>query len=270
MKTIVCNQIPYLHHYIYFYLKELPNYFHLNYRNFNDFEFFSPDRALLIINEIDELSERFIRDTKKKGIFLTLITENKDIKLDVDLTFLVREKDNYLDKLYKSEEIPSEYNYSNMHLMTPKILSWIKKKKKGNYNFFNKESCTYDDIFKESSIPEDLKNPIEKCVIGESGYVKPSEGCDISEEKLNLKEKFKVNIYTATYYRYEKTKKSIESLLDLAKKSRHDVKIYIGDNNSKIDEMRDWLKELNEKEELVEVYFSEKNNLLKLTSENKM
>jgi len=72
-----------------------------------------------------------------------------------------------------------------------------------------------------------------------------------------LKETKKINIYVPTYYRFEKTKSSIEDIIKLSKESSHDVKIYIGDNNTKIPEMKNWLKSL--KEDNLEVYFSEKN-----------
>lgn len=67
----------------------------------------------------------------------------------------------------------------------------------------------------------------------------------------------KVNIYLPTYYRFKKTKESIESILEDIQKSQYDVKVYIGDNNTKDSEMRDWLSSL--RSEKVEVYFSEKN-----------
>ncbi len=74
----------------------------------------------------------------------------------------------------------------------------------------------------------------------------------------------KVNIYLPTYYRFEKTKESIESILQDVDKSQYDVMVYIGDNNTKDSEMRDWLSSLphrgdGEKKVKVEVYFGEKN-----------
>lgn len=78
----------------------------------------------------------------------------------------------------------------------------------------------------------------------------------------------KVNIYLPTYYRFQKTKESIESILQDVEKSQYDVMVYIGDNNTKDLEMRDWLtslpslydnKDEGEKKVKVEVYFGEKN-----------
>ena len=77
----------------------------------------------------------------------------------------------------------------------------------------------------------------------------------------------KVNIYLPTYYRFEKTKESIESILQDIEKSQYDVMVYIGDNNTKDSEMRDWLSSLPHRDEednkerkvKVEVYFGKKN-----------
>lgn len=80
----------------------------------------------------------------------------------------------------------------------------------------------------------------------------------------------KLNIYIPTYYRFQKTKESIESILEDVEKSQYDVMVYIGDNNTKDPEMRDWLSSLSyhrgddendekKKKVKVEVYFGEKN-----------
>ena len=77
----------------------------------------------------------------------------------------------------------------------------------------------------------------------------------------------KVNIYLPTYYRFQKTKESIESILEDVEKSQYDVMVYIGDNNTKDSEMREWLSSLpslynskdGEKKVKVEVYFGKKN-----------
>ena len=52
------------------------------------------------------------------------------------------------------------------------------------------------------------------------------------------KERKLVNIYIPTYYRLEKTKRSIESIITSAKKSKYDIKIYLGDNNTKLEDMK--------------------------------
>ncbi len=249
MKWIVYNQIPYLQHYIYFYLKQPENFKHLYYRDSDDFSFFTPERALLITNKIDNKVERFINDSKKNNVFITLITENEELKtLEIPLIFLVRDKDNFI--LNNSNK--NNYNYTNMHLSLPKMLKWINKKKTGFFKFLNTEK--------------------HNIINNNNNYIIPSNGVDISEKIIDIKTPKKVNIYTATYYRFEKTKKSIMSIIELAEDSIHDVKIYIGDNNTKNQEMREWLETINKNYEDVEVYFSDKNigkaNIINLLYKN--
>jgi len=232
MKWIVLNRVPHLQHYVYHYLKKPGNFLHLYYRGAEDFEFFKPERALLITNENDEKSQKFIKECKKNNLFVSLITENKNGFSDerIDLSFLVREKDNYLNQNYKNVN----GNYSNMHLHMPKIISWMKKKKTGSYNFLN----------------EGFKNEY-------TDYITPSPECNIKDETVNLKEPKKINIYVPTYYRFEKTKSSISDIYKLAEESSHDVQVYIGDNNTIEEEMKNYLEGL--KLEGKNIYFSEKN-----------
>jgi len=87
------------------------------------------------------------------------------------------------------------------------------------------------------------------------------------EEFFNESFEKKVNIYLPTYYRFKKTKESIESILEDVKKSQYDVMVYIGDNNTKNPEMKEWLSSLSHRDDgerekkkvKVEVYFGEKN-----------
>ena len=69
----------------------------------------------------------------------------------------------------------------------------------------------------------------------------------------------KVNIYIPTYHRLNKTEISLLSIISSAKLSKYDVKIYIGDNSPSFPEMREYLSELDEKEEIISVHLGEKN-----------
>jgi hypothetical protein len=120
-----------------------------------------------------------------------------------------------------------EANNTNPHLAFPKIVKWVVKRKTGNYIFLNDERKEHIN------------------------YIKPSQEADFPLSKAI--DKKTVNIYTPTYYRYEKTKKSIENIVKLASESKYDMKVFIGDNNTKDVEMKEWLATLNE------VYFSPKN-----------
>lgn len=53
-----------------------------------------------------------------------------------------------------------------------------------------------------------------------------------------------VNIYTPTYYRLKKTQVALSSIIKSIENSRHDVILFVGDNNSQEEGMQDWLKEI--------------------------
>lgn len=54
----------------------------------------------------------------------------------------------------------------------------------------------------------------------------------------------KIGIFTPTYYRFGKTKLAIESIIKSIELSVHEVMLHIGDNNTDIEEMQQWLDTL--------------------------
>lgn len=66
----------------------------------------------------------------------------------------------------------------------------------------------------------------------------------------------RVHIYIPTYYRAEKTKKSILSIMEGIKTSQHDCHIYIGDNNTQDSELLDFLESIKDQ---VIIFFSCEN-----------
>lgn len=69
----------------------------------------------------------------------------------------------------------------------------------------------------------------------------------------------KVNIYTPTYYRFKKTKKAIDSIVESVNQSANDVMLYVGDNDSQDEQMKNWLKNDLAKHEKVKIFLSPKN-----------
>lgn len=76
----------------------------------------------------------------------------------------------------------------------------------------------------------------------------------------------KVSVFIPTYYRLEKAKACVESLLASAHHSQNEYTFYIGDNNTQDDKMQEWLRSLKAPIDKlgkdtcrVEVYHSEKN-----------
>ena len=130
---------------------------------------------------------------------------------------------------------------SIMEEVIDKIIEYSMAKKIGNFDFLNPGAM-------DGATCARLKlNPHKSILI-----YKIPEGLTHVNDYYHVDHTKKVNIYLPTYYRFEKTKKSVESIQKLAKLSNYDVKIYVGDNNTQIPEMRKWL-------EGFETYFSEEN-----------
>jgi|SaaInlStandDraft_1057018.scaffolds.fasta_scaffold01698_2 hypothetical protein len=68
----------------------------------------------------------------------------------------------------------------------------------------------------------------------------------------------RINIYSPTYHRFEKTKVAVESIIKTVNESVHDVKYYLCDNNSP-QEMKDWLCKQVDENERLEGFFCEEN-----------
>lgn len=99
-----------------------------------------------------------------------------------------------------------------------------------------------------------------------SAYGVPPMKVEGLKPPLLFSEKKNVSVFIPTYYRFEKTKASIESLLSSAHHSQNSYTFYIGDNNTQDEEMQKWLRNLKSPINKlggdtcrVEVYFSEKN-----------
>ena len=112
------------------------------------------------------------------------------------------------------------------------IIEYVFDKKIGNYDFINPGVMSSDTQLR-------LNLNLEKNIL-KYKCVPELVNSNVYYEKDYRK---KINIYMPTYYRFEKTKRSIESIHELINRSNYDVKLYIGDNNTKIPEMREWLKQ---------------------------
>ncbi len=127
-----------------------------------------------------------------------------------------------MDKLFRLKA-----NASSFHLMTGEIPEVEKVK---NYFDRGEISSFYQ--------PEPVKEVIQKW------------WSDL------FKVKKRVNIFIPTYYRVEKAKKSILSIMEGAKNSKHECVIYIGDNNSQDSELLDFLESIKDR---AVVFFSCEN-----------
>lgn len=68
----------------------------------------------------------------------------------------------------------------------------------------------------------------------------------------------KVNIYSPTYHRFEKTKVAVSSIIDTINSSENDVRYFLCDNNSP-QEMKDWLVKQDKDNDKVETFLSPVN-----------
>lgn len=193
----------------------------------------------IILHKNDEkLLEEF-------NIMTVFISKYKCEKYDLNINFSLLK--DYID----NKNIPYKFNaISNFSSILNFALKNIKNKTKGNFTVCDEGFYTYDEIF--SRYPEIKLNKNYEI----------NKNLTIIDKKFNLtlNKNFIINMYTPTYFRFEKTKKSIESIIKYIKKYYpNNIRLYIGDNNTTIPEMKEWLKELNNNYDFVEVHFNEKN-----------
>ena len=148
------------------------------------------------------------------------------------------------------------YNFSMIGEATDKISKLMKQFEYGHYVLSNPGEVTTSQILKYYQIERENKNIVRgenrTCISSFPGFTK-------IENYFIEKEDAKINLYLPTYHRLEKTKTSLESIVSAAKLSKYDVKIYLGDNSPNFPELREWLQELDQREEMVSVHLGKKN-----------
>ena len=120
------------------------------------------------------------------------------------------------------------------------IAKMISDFKSGSFNVMNPGVIGAKYIHEYYNIERELSGEAKDFTVSESKLMHMSP---ISEFFTDVEDR-KVNVYIPTYYRFKKTKASIESLIKFGRMSKYDIKFYIGDNNTKITEMREWLTSL--------------------------
>lgn len=211
----------------------------LSGKNLDDIAQFNPDKVFCFQN--NEVIDKCLL-LNRKCVHLT--TKNlRDQKKNLIQFYL---------KLFDLNEVRHKTNYSFSMLdeSVQEIIRISNFKETGNFKLFNKghvHAQNILDFFKTSRKLHSTDFP-------KSGL------SDNEFEMSNLKDYFvddpewKINIYIPTYYRFEKTKKAVEKVLESVEACKYDVKVYIGDNNTKEEEMKDWLKSLD-----CEVYMNLEN-----------
>ena len=160
-----------------------------------------------------------------------------------------------LDRIEKDDK-DYRYNFTMFGDATDKISKLMIDFKSGNNVLVNPGEVTTSQILDFYEIDREARNPLK----GEdrrsiSSYTNLTN----IENYYHEKQGAKINVYLVTYHRIDKTKTSLESIVKGCKLSKYDVKIYIGDNSPNFPELREWLQELDQKEEIVSVHLGEKN-----------
>lgn len=245
MKCLIYCQSSYLRDYWDYYLRKQKNII---------FHYFKDDVTILDNIQFDRVifcqeHEYLSFKLKDKNIHSIYAGEKIELKQTYDAIYFWQNIKSIIDHAFEKKELPSQFNASPMSRIMNILFQAINKKTTGLHQIADPEIYNSKDIIKFYQLPKDIK-------IINSKILKSSQE---SKENINFKrDKTLVNIYIPTYYRLAKTKKSIESIINSAEKSKYDIVIYIGDNNTKLEEMKSWLESLRQAGK-VEILFSKEN-----------
>jgi hypothetical protein len=188
------------------------------------------------------------QEAQKHNIFTVGIYREEKSRYKYDLFYHVCPLKNIIEKADSEKKISKYISFTYENEAWPFIIKNIQERKFGKYNLLSKEYNGQDVLNFYNIEAEIIDNKLP-------------ENSPEYKQKFNPpfvgKLEKKVNIYIPTYYRWEKTKKSLISILQIAGQSTHDVAIYVGDNNSKIPVMQAELKTLPKPVQMV--FFSDIN-----------
>lgn len=186
------------------------------------------------------------RDAKEKGIYTLFTGEEKELQFQYDAVYFWQDLKKIIDQIFESKKIPREFMSSTMDKIIPFLFQVLKNKKSGVHFLTDEEPYKNETVCnfyqqKAEILPEEMSRQNPEKLKGVRSFKRA--------------EKVKINIYLPTYYRFEKTKKSLLTIIETSQKSKHDIQVYIGDNNTKLEEMKNWLKALPH----AKVYFHSEN-----------
>lgn len=198
----------------------------------------------ILIYSTESKIQKFVVHYLKKQIkcFIFNYKDERDFLFKPDRVIVITSIKTDPLVVKKIKELCTKYNVFGINI----ILSSKTCKIKLSLNYrINEDNCDFHKI-----MPEFIDDLVKKIAI-EKSFCSKLRIVNQSKHK-------KVHIYMPTYYRLKKTKKSINSIIELMITSDHHIKLFIGDNNSKNEEMHQWLIGVN-KIGNVKVYFSDKN-----------
>jgi len=208
-------------------------------KSLNDISKFKPDKVICFQNEdvIDKCIE-----LNKKCIHVTEKQHRSSVKNLLQLYSIFFNLENIKYK--------TTYSFSMLDETSSEIIRLSNTYTEGEFKIINENYIHANNILNFYNLKRNLEstNLIKTDLNSNETIMKNINDYFID----NLS--WKVNIYLPTYYRFKKTKKSVSEILKVANNSKYDVEVYVGDNNTKNEEMKKWLKTLK-----CHVFMNEKN-----------
>lgn len=244
MKFNIYTTNDYLEENLHYYLKKVENS-SIRYFDYED-QKIKGDKIIFIC---DKWQPEFLQniDNSRKIYILTT-----DLNLYLNrlntLVCKIKPLETFLANMWKKNTMPLKFNASLTENALEKFVSMITSNITGSFHLINPGVINGQDVINFYNFTKGITY-IEEDI---TPYQHP-DLININNKFLPIKDKI-INIYIPVYYRFNKTKNCIESIREAASKSKYDVKIYIGDNNTKLEVMKSWLQNIPE-----EVYFAPKN-----------
>jgi hypothetical protein len=201
-------------------------------KSFQDLDRFHFDRVICC-----QENNYLAQEAKEKGILTFFVgSEEPKNKEYYQAIYLFDNIKNIIDSAYQDKFIPAHFSATSIDNIMPWLFNRLKKKANiaGIFRIADKEDYSATKIMKFYNIKADIgPDNIKDITIRLDNY-----------QTMNFFDQTKINIYIPTYYRLEKTKRSLLTIIEASQKSKYDIKIYVGDNNTKINSMKEWLQNL--------------------------
>lgn len=244
MKFNIYSTNDYLEENLLHYLKQVEN----SSVQFFDYEdnVIKGDKIIFICDKWDQ---DYLKNIKKnKDIYILTTDLNLNIERLNTLIAKVKPLENILNTFWRKNQIPLSFNCTITSDALNLFVQMITKSNFGCFNLINPGSVNGKDIRNFYNVHNNISYTFQDI----TSYTYP-ELPNIKNKFLPIKDKI-VNVYIPVYYRFEKSKQCIESIRKAANESKYDVKLYVGDNNTKLEVMKNWLENIPE-----QVYFAPKN-----------
>lgn len=231
MKCLLYCPDNYLRQYWDYYLRQQKNIIFHYGQSLEEVKDIGIDRVIFCQEHLALKSE-----CKSVGVYTLFAGKKQELKFEYDCVYFWRDLKDIIDAAFSEKVIPSQFSASEMSKIMPVLFNAIIKGKKGLHQLSDDKIYDAKDVTKFYNLSD--------VTFSDPSIIKNNQEIKGHKDMI-FKEKADINIYIPTYYRLEKTKKSILTIAETAQKSKHDIRVYIGDNNTKLPEMRAWLKSID-------------------------